>query len=359
MQVQTPRPNGAGRGTAEVNGGADILDQVMTRVPGLMDKHELELLHMLARQSQGTIVELGAAWGRSTVALCLGAQANGVAVVTVDAFASLMQGAQTEEPVIPDDLEPPTKEGLRDNLAAFSLAARIIDGLTWQAAEQVTDPVGFLFHDADHRGEAIARDLSAWAPKLTQDAIVAFHDYEQEVWPGVRQVADEWAQRHGWHKAERAGYLQVFRRGASAQNGAAVAHNGVEASLAAEAVADPTGPAATEATAVAQAYLQAFSANDLAACMAFYADDAVLSFLVKRFTGREEIEQWHKQRFSAKVEILSILSTKTSGDTVTVEAIVTSSRLKWWKIRLQGLAIIRVAEHKIRAIDLRPIRPLK
>ena len=355
MQVQTPRSNGASRATAETNDGADILDQVMTRVPGLMEKHELELLHQLARQSRGTIVELGAAWGRSTVALCLGAQTNGVDVVTVDAFASLMQGSETEEPVLPDDLEPPTKEGLRDNLAAFSLTARIIDGQTWQAAEQVDTPVAFLFHDADHRGEAVARDLSVWAPKMTPDAIIAFHDYEQEVWPGVKEVADDWAQQHGWHKAERAGYLQVFRRGVSVQNGA---HNGVEAGMA-EAVAAPDAAAASAATAVAQAYLQAFSAHDLEASMAFFADDAVLVFLVKRFVGREEIEQWHKQRFSAKVEILSINATKAVGDTVTVEAIVTSSRLKWWKIKLLGLAIIRVAENKIRTIDLRPIRPLK
>jgi predicted O-methyltransferase YrrM len=352
MNTQTANltiPEATGANRANV-----LLAQVMTRVPGMMEKNELELLYQLACQSPGTIVELGPAFGRSTAALCLGAQANRVDVVTVDAFASLAQGSQTEEPTLPDDLEPPTKERLRENLDAFGLSATIIDGLSWQAAEQVSGPISLLFHDAEHTADAVERDLSAWAPKLTEDAVIVFHDYEQEVFPGVKEAADQWAERLGWHKGESAGSLQVFRKRPSTANGVTSTRTVTEA-VPPSSTASAANP---EAMAIAQAYLDAFGANNLAACMQFYADDAVLIFLTKRFVGRQEIEQWHKLRFDAKVEILKVLSITAIGDTVTAEAVVTSKRLKWWKVKLQGRAQIFIDKDKIREVDLRPSRLL-
>src|SRR5262249_36485582 len=160
--------------------------RAFAQIPGMMARVELDLLRDLAAQSRGTIVELGSFVGLSTIALCLGAREAGVEVVTIDEFgADLDQivasirgfyahgGLQAPRWA----LSGPGDQVLADNLRAFGVSARIIKGLSWQAAALVDGPVGLLFVDADHRRPAIEQDLAAWGPKLLLDAIVAFDDY--------------------------------------------------------------------------------------------------------------------------------------------------------------------------------------
>lgn len=211
-----------GSGTAEIG---DILDRVISRVPGFMSKPELQLLHQLATQSPATIVELGAFAGLSTTVLCLGAHIASVDVVTVDSFISWTDEWDTSEETLretlaimgfsPDNIEAMcrvSEHTLRENLAGFGFSPRIINRLTWEAADLVDGPIGLLFHDADHAGESIDKDLAAWNLKLARDGAVAFHDYANERWPEVTPAVDRWATREGWYKAERESRLQVFRR---------------------------------------------------------------------------------------------------------------------------------------------------
>ena len=51
-----------------------------------------------------------------------------------------------------------------------------------EAAASWTEPIEFLFHDAEHAGDAVARDYLAWLPFLIDGAWVAVHDYNDSKW---------------------------------------------------------------------------------------------------------------------------------------------------------------------------------
>jgi hypothetical protein len=82
----------------------------------------------------------------------------------------------------------------------------------------------------------------------------------------------------------------------------------------------------------ARAYLKAFEARDVDQCMAFYNDDASVTFAQSDYKGREQIEQWHKARFAADLRIVRLEKLTVEGSTVVLAAVVTSERLKAWKL---------------------------
>jgi ketosteroid isomerase-like protein len=81
-----------------------------------------------------------------------------------------------------------------------------------------------------------------------------------------------------------------------------------------------------------RAYLEAFEARDIAQCMTFYDDDASLSFVQNDYKGKEQIEEWHKARFAADLRIVGLEKLTVEGNTVVVAAVVTSKRIKAWKL---------------------------
>ncbi len=83
----------------------------------------------------------------------------------------------------------------------------------------------------------------------------------------------------------------------------------------------------------ARDYLKAFEARDIERCMAFYDDDASLSFVQSDYKGKQQIEEWHKARFAADLRIVRLEKLTVEGSTVVVAAIVTSKRLQAWKLK--------------------------
>jgi ketosteroid isomerase-like protein len=90
---------------------------------------------------------------------------------------------------------------------------------------------------------------------------------------------------------------------------------------------------ATDLETLARAYLKAFEAKDVDQCMAFYEDDALLSFVQSDYKGKAQIEEWHKARFAADFRIVRMEKLTVNGSTVVVAAVATSSRLKAWKLK--------------------------
>jgi ketosteroid isomerase-like protein len=82
----------------------------------------------------------------------------------------------------------------------------------------------------------------------------------------------------------------------------------------------------------ARAYLEAFEARDMSRCLSFYADDASLSYVQSVYKGKEQIEEWHKARFAADIRIVRLEKLTVEGNTVILAAVVTSKRLKAWKL---------------------------
>ena len=88
----------------------------------------------------------------------------------------------------------------------------------------------------------------------------------------------------------------------------------------------------TDVETKARAYLKAFETRDLALCMDYFTDTSVVNFVNSVYRGRQEIEEWHKARFAADLRMVRMGKVTIDGNTVVLEAIVTSKRLKAWKI---------------------------
>ena len=68
----------------------------------------------------------------------------------------------------------------------FPGRCRMIEMTTDEAALVVPDSsVDFVFVDADHTEEAVARDIAAWTPKVRLGGLIAGHDIR---WPTVRRA---------------------------------------------------------------------------------------------------------------------------------------------------------------------------
>jgi hypothetical protein len=95
-------------------------------------------------------------------------------------------------------------------------------------------------------------------------------------------------------------------------------------------------------------YLEAFAARDLARCMSFFADDAVIRFISGVYNTRAAIEEWHKERFAADLKILRIDSVAAEGDTVKIDLMLASKRLEFFRIKnLAARATIRLKDGRI------------
>jgi ketosteroid isomerase-like protein len=91
--------------------------------------------------------------------------------------------------------------------------------------------------------------------------------------------------------------------------------------------------AQTDLKAVTQAYLDAFDAQDLDRCMAFFTDDAIVDFQMAKYQGRQAITDWHKDRFAANLKMVRLDSITVKGDTVQVDGVAKSKRLEAWKVK--------------------------
>lgn len=107
--------------------------------------------------------------------------------------------------------------------------------------------------------------------------------------------------------------------------------------------------------AIVRAYFDAFQSRDLDRCMEYFGEDSSIAFMSGVFKGRRAIEEWHKERFAADLQITKIGPIKAKDDTVTADVTVTSNRLKQWKVAsLGGRAVLRVKQGKIRDTKLNP-----
>jgi hypothetical protein len=102
---------------------------------------------------------------------------------------------------------------------------------------------------------------------------------------------------------------------------------------------------------ITNAYLDAFAARDLEGCLGYFSDDAVLQFHVSTFRDKKGIEQWHKDRFAADLRLVRIDEMQTEGDTVRIEGVITSKRLRAWLVNeMEGMVTIRFEHGRMKHV---------
>ena len=111
----------------------------------------------------------------------------------------------------------------------------------------------------------------------------------------------------------------------------------------------------TDLRAMVEAYRRAFDNRDVAACTGFYAEDATIRFLFGTYQGRAAIEDWHKDRFAAEVQLVRLEDVAVQGNTVVVQAVVTSRRLRLFRIeQAKGMMTLRVEQGSFKEAVLSP-----
>jgi hypothetical protein len=173
------------------------------QVPGWFDFADI-YDHILARARDGAVfVEVGAYLGRSSLYLASRIQWSGkkIRLYVVDLWDGWLYedcdehhsaGAGKENTdVFWHFIRNVRRAGVEDVICPLKMPSE-------QAASLFEDgTLDFVFLDADHRYEAVRRDLEVWFPKIKRRGVLGGHDYLHPDFPGVRRAADEFFREQG------------------------------------------------------------------------------------------------------------------------------------------------------------------
>lgn len=124
-------------------------------------------LQCLLKYSEGAkvIVEIGCYEGKTTAAL---ARRSPGQVYTIDPFIRGRLGISYGALIAKEHCR---RTGVRN--------VHFVRALSYDVAPGFNYPIDFLFVDADHTYEGIARDWEDWFPKVVDGGILALHDSRQ------------------------------------------------------------------------------------------------------------------------------------------------------------------------------------
>jgi predicted O-methyltransferase YrrM len=189
-------------------GYLSLVSQAWYSVPGWLDPIDARFLYALAHHGPGAgvIVEIGSAWGKSTVFLARGSKnARRERVYAVDPHTGdprFLDGRASA----PGGLRAPRYRQAADKpfstWQAFRMTIRRFDVVDWvvpvlatsaEAATNIdTGPIRLLYIDGLHTYSGVKADIDAWVSRLITGGIVVFDDYFNpgpDV--GVRLAVDE------------------------------------------------------------------------------------------------------------------------------------------------------------------------
>lgn len=178
-------------------------------IHGFLDPNEAQLLYRLASEvpAGGVIVEIGSYEGRSTICLGKGAKVNGASVYAIDPYRDYMVDRETHYGM-------EHHAALLKNLVEYEVAdvVRVVA----LASDDMSKgwgyhPIDLLFIDGSHEKKDVERDFQQWVG-CAWGGLIAFHDYTNKLWPGVKQVVDEAVATGEWEIVDRADATVVIKR---------------------------------------------------------------------------------------------------------------------------------------------------
>jgi len=143
----------------------------------------------------GDVVEIGSAFGRSTVCLALGTRMRGAGrVYAVDPHTGGI-GLVEEYGALAAAFS--SLRAFMQNIARFKLDDVVVPlTVTSQAAAASWPgtPIRLLFIDGWHDYDACRHDILRWGRWVTPGGVIAIHDYD---WPEVKRAVDDSVQELG------------------------------------------------------------------------------------------------------------------------------------------------------------------
>lgn len=156
--------------------------------------HGRKILALVDEYRPKRCVEVGTWLGASAIPVARAIRRWGGTLTCVDTWTGDVYRA-------PDQPEPPLMiTGCARNLvqAGVSGNVRLIPAASLDAAAwwRWTDPIDYLYLDADHSYASVLADLYAWAPHLKPGGLLLGDDYGSDLYPGVKQAWDEFAEAY-------------------------------------------------------------------------------------------------------------------------------------------------------------------
>ncbi len=166
---------------------------------GFLFPHECYALYAVARSlpQKGRVVNIGVGAGTSSLAI---KEANpSLEVFSVDiSEGGPFGGMQNEVNAFND-------AGMGNLLPYQILGDSKAVGKVWNRGL-----LDFILVDGDHSYEGCKGDILSWLPHLRPGGVIAFHDYQRDVWPDVQRAVDE--NTKGFHLVAHVDTLMILRK---------------------------------------------------------------------------------------------------------------------------------------------------
>lgn len=161
-------------------------------IPGWFN-HGPKVLALIEQYRPKVCVELGTWQGASAIPVARSIQRWGGTLTCVDTWAGELNddgGSESGKP--PLMLLTCARAVVEAGLANV----RLIPAMTVEAARYWSEPIDFLYIDADHSYEGVTADLEAWFPHVKSGGLFLGDDYGNRFYPGVKAAWDEFELLH-------------------------------------------------------------------------------------------------------------------------------------------------------------------
>jgi predicted O-methyltransferase YrrM len=147
--------------------------QDLLGLPVLLDSSEVPFLQKYGACADRTIVEIGAAYGGSSLNFLL-SKKPGAELFSIDPFVVDSMGSFQATRSL---CETYVKKALRDCAVPHRAHEwHLIQKFSYDAVHDWDRAVDILFIDGDHRFDAVMRDAADWLPHLAIGGYILFHD---------------------------------------------------------------------------------------------------------------------------------------------------------------------------------------
>ncbi|HYC34328.1 MAG TPA: class I SAM-dependent methyltransferase [Candidatus Paceibacterota bacterium] len=199
-------------------GGRDNLAILLSAPAKLIDE-EVKALQTYAAKSKGDLVEIGCAYGASTLALLISKKLESK-LTSIDPFIKDSMGEfQADEEECRQKVSKALRDiGLGDTINSWEL----VPDYSFNHVKEFTSPIGFIFIDGDHTYEAVKQDFEEWFPLVEKSGYIAFHDSARPIdathdkwengWPGPSRLVREIRERGDLELVEQVKSLSVFQK---------------------------------------------------------------------------------------------------------------------------------------------------
>lgn len=151
--------------------------------------HGAKILELIEKHRPKVCVELGTWLGASAIPVARTIQRWGGTLTCIDTWAGELNDDGGSLPGKVPVMLMGCARGMID--AGVSANVRLIPSLTGDAAQYWSEPIDFLYVDADHGYAGVCADLDAWAPFVKPGGLIVGDDYEHPRYPGVKRAWDE------------------------------------------------------------------------------------------------------------------------------------------------------------------------